>query len=73
MDRNYYATSCAAPARGCAACVRQAMENANNDIQEVRRAANKVVHCKCFDLNCQKYKTFLAACKKHNIDTSDFE
>jgi hypothetical protein len=61
---------CAAPARGCAACVRQAMENEESDISEVRRAANKVVHCKCFDQQCAKYKNFLAVCKKHNVDTN---
>lgn len=63
---------CAAPARGCACCTRQAMENSRSDIPEVRQAANQVVHCKCFDKNCANYTHFKEVCKKHKIDLSKY-
>eukprot|EP00951_Prasinocladus_malaysianus_P011572 scaffold85546_cov16-Prasinocladus_malaysianus.AAC.1 len=59
---------CAAMDRGCAACIRQAMENEKSDIPAVRRAANKAVHCKCFDKNCANAKAFIDVCKANKIN-----
>jgi stage III sporulation protein SpoIIIAA len=63
--------ACRVPERGCAACVRQAMANENNDIAEVRQAANQVVHCECFEDPCNTFNTFKSVCKKHGISLKD--
>ncbi len=70
--RYHQSGGCGPASRGCAAWTRQALENANNDIVEVRRAANQVVHCKCLDDNCSKMETFIATARAHKVQLPQY-